>query len=280
MSEVKACVFRGTFYLVSLQHAKQLVYDLFRERFEIKWFHAQVERDYRDNLILRAVWGYHRLKTPSYVNLKMGTACHIVINTAETIKRCTDASRRVTNLYWEGGTSIHKIMETPVGMFFRGEYSGSFQPNPVSNIIFNRAPLSRELLNEQTIVLCGDFKYGLKQYAVSHFKNPVVISKNLDFHYVNIFTDGLVVDVEDINKWTFAKLKSFVQRDTTSNQEGEYGSVIISRDLPRIICVPTEGHFWPLEVYDIFLSIHPRFVDDVKNISNRLCFIKIQESLF
>lgn len=91
---------------------------------------------------------------------------------------------------------------------------------------------------------------GKTEFALSHFKTPVLISNQQDFNRVNSSTDGIVIDDINFNNFNCCNLIHFLDVALNRTVNVKYGKAVIRKGLPRIFTFNTLQNFWPDKMYD------------------------------
>ena len=142
---------------------------------------------------------------------------------------------------------------------------------------FTTPPIDAEILKHKAVVLCGKTDYGKTAYAMAHFKHPAVISSKLDFIKINEQTDGIILDNMDFSKWSISKVKNIINFSVDSYHDCKFSAVLLKKNIPRIICIPSENNFWPKELNELNEN---REFNEVVSISRRTHIVHISKPLF
>lgn len=149
---------------------------------------------------------------------------------------------------------------------------------PVTEVVysmddFNTEPISQDILSKFAVILYGDTNTGKTSYAISHFKNPLLVSHmdvlgSLD----PTFHDGIVFDDMSFVKVPPGAKIHLTDLEQNRDVQIRYVTAFLPKGFPRIFTYNTEGVF-----YD-----HENMIDyRQKDAIDRRChYIHITEPLF
>lgn len=100
----------------------------------------------------------------------------------------------------------------------------------------------------KTVVLIGPTGVGKTQYALAHFKNPLLIRDKNDYIRYNRHTDGLIFDDLSFISWNAMTFLHMVENETPITQDVKFGHVRIRAKIPKFILVNSEELLWPREI--------------------------------
>lgn len=109
---------------------------------------------------------------------------------------------------------------------------------------FSKLPIN--IPENKTLVFVGPTRIGKTQFALAHFKSPIIIRGKQDWcRFRAGITDGVVLDDIAFRKWTPETLLHTMERETAYTADVKYGSVRIPAGLPKIVCINSMQAFWP-----------------------------------
>jgi len=104
---------------------------------------------------------------------------------------------------------------------------------PATGLIFTIPFLDQATTSTKTIVLTGTSGVGKTQFAISHFKQPLVISHIDDLKKLNSNTDGLVFDDMNFGHWPPNACIHLCDMELPRSINVKYGTVEIPAKMPR-----------------------------------------------
>lgn len=114
---------------------------------------------------------------------------------------------------------------------------------------FNRQP--EDIHSGKSFVFIGKAGIGKTQFALAHFKSPLLVSDRQDFGKLQTGTyDGIVIDDMNFNKWNACNLIHLLDQECDRTVNIKYGCVSIPAMLPRIITLNSIDSFWPENMLD------------------------------
>lgn len=154
--------------------------------------------------------------------------------------------------YHTGIEKLRNIM-TPV-------YTSKYQLSD-----FNHEPLD---LN-RCVYIHGPSGTGKTQFALSHFKNPLLVRHIDDLKQLTERNDGIVFDDLDFSHWPVGSIIHLLDMDEASSINVKYGVVRIPANTPRIFTHNTATIFAPPNLH----------VNQLSAINRRLNVYIVEESL-
>lgn len=113
---------------------------------------------------------------------------------------------------------------------------------------FNVQPLE---FKGKHILLIGKSGVGKTQFALSHFKAPLLIQTKEDWgRYREGTTDGLVMDDLALRNWQTETLIKALNWDVNVTYDVKFGSAVIPGKIPRFVLVNSIKCFWPNGILD------------------------------
>lgn len=100
----------------------------------------------------------------------------------------------------------------------------------------------------KTLVLIGPTGVGKTQFALAHFKNPLLIRDKNDYIRYNRHTDGIIFDDLSFNSWNPMTFLHMVENETPITQDVKFGHVRIRARIPKFILVNSEELLWPRDI--------------------------------
>lgn len=125
--------------------------------------------------------------------------------------------------------------------------------------LFNMKPI--QFHAEKHVLLMGPTGVGKTQFALAHFKHPLLVKDKEDYRRFTDQTDGIVMDDIAFKTWLPETLLKLVDTLCTITQQVKYGSVRIPGKIKRIICVNNIDVFWPNGICDDHKRAIARRVD-------------------
>jgi len=113
----------------------------------------------------------------------------------------------------------------------RKEFKQKWEPR--TGLVFAIPLLPVETTSMKTIVITGTSGVGKTQYAISHFKHPLVVSHIDDLKKLNSNTDGLVFDDMNFAHWPPNACIHLCDMELPRSINVKYGTVEIPANLPR-----------------------------------------------
>lgn len=100
-----------------------------------------------------------------------------------------------------------------------------------------------------TLVFIGATGIGKSHFAMAHFDNPVKIGIKEDYKKIeNGDCDGIIMDDVCTNEWKPTTLCRWCDGDEAQTMDVKYGSILIPKNMRRIICLNRESDFWPKDL--------------------------------
>ena len=119
-------------------------------------------------------------------------------------------------------------------------------------------------------VFVGPTKMGKTQYALSHFRNPLVIGNKQDFSRLTATTDGLIYDDLDMSKWSATRVIQSMDLRCAHTVDVKYSAIRVPAMLPRIICTNSLSLLYPTEALP----------ESIEAIKTRIKIYYINDKLF
>lgn len=110
---------------------------------------------------------------------------------------------------------------------------------------FNRSPITDF---SKTMVLVGPTGIGKTQYALAHFKNPLLIKDKNDYIRYSRHTDGIIYDDLSFTSWNPMTFLHMVENETAITQDVKFGHVRIRANIPKFILVNSKKLLWPRDI--------------------------------
>lgn len=92
-----------------------------------------------------------------------------------------------------------------------------------------------ENLDKKVAWIIGPPGIGKTQFALAHFKHPLLVSCIEDYRYFNDRIDGIVVDDGGSNNWQGRTLLEFCNLEKPITKAPKYTSITIPKGMPRMI---------------------------------------------
>ena len=100
----------------------------------------------------------------------------------------------------------------------------------------------------KTLVLIGPTGVGKTQFALAHFKNPLLIRDKNDYIRYSRHTDGIIFDDLSFTSWNPMTFLHMVENETPITQDVKFGHVRIRANIPKFILVNSEELLWPRDI--------------------------------
>jgi len=113
----------------------------------------------------------------------------------------------------------------------RKEFTPKWKPR--IGLVFVIPLVDQGITSTKTIVLTGTSGVGKTQFAISHFKCPLVVSHIDDLKKLNSNTDGLVFDDMNFAHWPPNACIHLCDMELPRSINVKYGTVEIPANLPR-----------------------------------------------
>ena len=169
-----------------------------------------------------------------------------LIRKADPVRYVLQKEKIVTNLRSE------------IGAVDRGDFDETkFTLDPIPRDILYGNKEKR--IRAKSVLLWGPPKFGKTQYALSHFKNPIIVKKNRKgaeaLDKINPLTDGIVFDDIDFfyhdrqekEPYTADEIKTLLEVEGESGADGRYHGRVIPAGMPKIFCSNKPNIFFEFE---------------------------------
>lgn len=270
----------------------------------VDWYVGQEEVGSNGFEHIQLMFGYNNARKLSTVQIKLpdGNNVEVVKNAIAAYKYCTDEYKRNGNMVQYGEVPEFSKTKTDVNALVgRAKETGNtleaLQLIEQENITyyiaqsaklriyftqlfdkpdlglyelssFTRPPISFDTC--KVWIFVGETNLGKTQFALAHFKAPVLVRCKQDYvRYKDNVTDGLVLDDIGFRTWRPETLLHTVESETAVTFDVKYGSVRIPANMPRIICINTMEAFWPDNIFDEHRDAINRRIQ-ILNVYNKL----------
>lgn len=249
------------------------------------WFVGQEETSTHGMKHIQCIFGFKSPRTLAAIKNKLPCSENIQITDTpqSMLKYCTDESKRSGNLYQSGDVpdfSNKKKSQQQNDLIQAAINTGSFEAamqhirnHDISFYIMQNKKLAQFFENEftlpdkakydistfkiapitipenKTLVFVGETNIGKTQFALAHFKNPLLIRSKQDWNRFNpTVTDGIVLDDINFKKWNSTTVLHTLERETPVTMDVKYGSVRIPPGVPKIVCINHLDELYPQDL--------------------------------
>lgn len=108
------------------------------------------------------------------------------------------------------------------------------ETNPWFRIEFTMSPIDRQKLETYAIILYGISNTGKTSYALSHFKQPLLVRHVDDLKMLQVGTDGIVFDDMSFKHWPRTACIHILDLEQPSSIQCRYAPAKIPAKMPRI----------------------------------------------
>ncbi|AIF71504.1 replication-associated protein [McMurdo Ice Shelf pond-associated circular DNA virus-2] len=140
---------------------------------------------------------------------------------ADSIAIIKDEAPRDYVIYHNQVTSTLKAIFKPVW-------------NKTPGLVFNLEPFPEETLNTRAVIFMGRSGLGKTQFAISHFKDPLIVSHIDDLKKLNPTIDGIIFDDMNFQHWPPTACIHLCDMELPRSINVKYGTVEIPANTPRI----------------------------------------------
>lgn len=111
---------------------------------------------------------------------------------------------------------------------------------------FIQSPLKFE---KKHVLLLGDSGTGKTQYALAHFRRPLLVQITTDWdRYIDGETDGIVLENVCFKSWAPGALKATLDWDIPHNKYVHNKCIRVPGHIPKIICLLDIESLWPRQI--------------------------------
>jgi hypothetical protein len=163
-----------------------------------------------------------------------GPAWAIAMNHARTVEEGMHTlMHRYPGVFYSSAGRVRDALELRLGRT---------EPARFTLASFTIPPIAPAMLASKALVLQGAPAIGKTQFALAHFKRPLLVTRMDDLKYISLSTDGLVFDQmrfthpEDRAKLnlTADELINLLDKEVSRSIGARYRDARIPRDMPRL----------------------------------------------
>lgn len=148
----------------------------------------------------------------------------------------------------ENNIKVYISQRKQLGSYFEGKFAkpdASLYPIEA----FNAEPSTFE--DKKHKIFIGPTNIGKTQFALAHFKHPLLVRNKQDWtRYNPDLTDGIVLDDLPLRKWQSETLINTLEWDMDRTERVLYGQARVKAGTPQIICCNSLEVFWPDKIVD------------------------------
>lgn len=248
---------------------------------KVDWYVGQDEIGDAGNPHAQITFGFTNPRSLNVLQTTLpdGANIQIVRNAVNSIKYCTDESKRGGDTYFNGDVPQFSKSQNAwsnelyAEALAKGSFNGAMQyieQTDLTTYILHHKKLFAYFENKfaqgdqskfkpedfnrplypipekRTLVFIGPTGMGKTQFALAHFKHPLRVTNKQDWiRFQEGVTDGIVLDDVHFNHWQPNTILHTVDVENAVTQDVKYSSVRIPAGVPRIICINSEAELYP-----------------------------------
>lgn len=250
------------------------------------WYIGQEETGSHGMPHIQLTFGFKNQRHLNALQKKLPDGANIQIteNPKSMIKYCSDENKRDGELYINGDVpnfdrkkheelnlilqgaedlgsyedAMNVIKEHDLSYFINNQkklaaYFGNVYAMP-DKALYSPEQFNIKLIDfpeNKTVIFVGPTRIGKTQFALAHFKSPIIIRGKQDWcRFQADTTDGVVLDDIAFRKWVPETLLHTMECETAYTQDVKYGAVRIPAGLKKIVCINSMETFWPENILD------------------------------